>query len=80
MRPGSGPRDLAEVIVMTAVQDSRPRHRPGAGERPVGALKTALRAFGNVHDEQMRMWEAFRRVGTQGTGPGDPGSEPAVLA
>jgi hypothetical protein len=64
------------VIVMTAVQDSRPRHRPGAGERSASALKSALRAFRHVNDEQMRMWEAFRRVGTQDTGPEALGRRP----
>ncbi len=36
------------------------------------ALRTALRALRNVHDEQMRMWEAFYRVSTWDTRPDAP--------
>lgn len=58
---------------MTAIQDPRPQHQPrGAGERSMGALRTALRALRNVHDEQMRMWEAFYRVSTWDTRPEAP--------
>ena len=57
---------------MTAIQDSRPQHRPGVGERSMGALRTALRALRYVHDEQMRMWEAFYRVSTWDTRPEAP--------
>ncbi len=38
----------------------------------MGALSTALRALRNVHDEQMRMWEAFYRVSTWDTRPEAP--------
>lgn len=54
---------------MTANQDPRPQHRPGAGEPSMHTLRTALRALRNAHDEQMRMWEAFYRVSTWDTRP-----------
>lgn len=42
----------------------------------MGALRTTLRALRNVHDEQMRMWEAFYRVSTWDTRPDAPVREP----
>ena len=61
---------------MTAIQDPRPQHRPGAGERSMDALRTTLRALRNVHDEQMRTWGAFYRVSTWDTRPEAPDREP----
>lgn len=77
LRPESRPpASWIQVIVMTTIQDPRPQHRPGAGQRSMDALRTALRALRNVHDEQMRMWEAFRRVDTWDTRPEAPVREP----
>jgi hypothetical protein len=42
----------------------------------MSALRTAFRALRNVHDEQMRMWEAFYRVGTWDTRPEAPVRRP----
>jgi hypothetical protein len=61
---------------MTAIQAPHPQHRPGAGERSMGALRTALRTLRNVHDEQMRMWDTFYRVSTWDTRPEAPDREP----
>lgn len=61
---------------MTAFQDPRPRHPSGAGKRSADALRTALRALRNVHDEQIRMWETFYRVSTWDPRPEAPAREP----
>ena len=54
---------------MTLIQDRRPQRRSGAGKRSTGTLRSVLRALRRVHDEQMRMWEAFYRVSTPDTSP-----------
>ena len=57
---------------MTAIQDLRPPHRPGASQRSMSALRAALRALRDIHDEQMRMWEPFYRISTRDARPEVP--------
>ena len=62
-------QDSREVIVMTAVQDSRPGTGPAAASA-TSALSAAIHALRNVQDEQIRR-QAQERESDHVRGPED---------